>query len=398
MYSYYPLEELKNDPNYISAAEILEAILNRNIPSKKTLYNIYGNLTSVIIKNLENHFERFPLENILLRKHHTDPAVITEAKKKLEKNLKYAKLHASILNDKIPVLSDLSPFYGEYSDTVQSILAIYMKHKLKRKCGIPAAAHPSRVGGLVYTLGFDNPGSHKYTAVAFLHDCIEDLLIFDKQGTGDHYGLKSMELFFDDYIPDELQPNIRLLTNHYNLILYYLNYLLTLGNASVNNNTLLKKIETLCSWDWSLKEQVKKVYDLLCSNVLEEPAIINAKWQCYNGLYIREMADNALKMSDFRTFEIKAIDLTDNAHGSAALSLPEKLRNIIKLGIWANQGYRLHLDWKPTNNYIEELFEEALVYSENIVIKDFLQPYSKQDFFVSALLKIEELKSIFYTE
>ncbi|MBP9192812.1 MAG: hypothetical protein KBF96_09695 [Ignavibacteria bacterium] len=50
------------------------------------------------------------------------------------------------------------------------------------------------------------------------------------------------------------------------------------------------------------------------------------------------------------------------------------------------------------NNFIQDHLEDALVYSENLIIKDFLVPVSKQDYFVSGLYKIEKLRSIFYTD
>jgi len=398
MHRNYPMNELKNDPRYHSALGVLQTILHREVPTGKVLSDIFGTLTPMVIFNVKEHFEAFPRRRIKIRRHTDDPSIISEARVRLEDNFHYAKLHSLILNGELPHISDISPIYGEYSETVQDILAQYQRFDLRRRCGIPAAAHISRVGGLVYTLGFDSPGTHKFCTAAFLHDCIEDLITYERKDTSDHYGLKGLELFIDDYIPSELQPNIRLLTNRYSLILNYLSYLLTLSDTPVNKKTLLREINSLCSWEWSLNESVKNLSSLLKSKELNEPALANAKWQCYRELYIKEMADHALALSDFRTFEIKAIDLCDNAHGSAALSLPDKIKNIIKLGIWANQGYRLHTNWTPTNNFIQELYEAALVYSEHLVIKDFLEPVSKLDFFVSALLKIEELESIFYVE
>jgi hypothetical protein len=397
MNNLYPIEELKLHPNYLSASEILHSILRSEIPDKKDLNNVFGILAPHIAYNLEKHFATFPVKTEKIRKHTAGPSVIAEARDRLAMNKEYLTLHSKILANEIPSIDDIYPVYGEYSDNVQNITALYKTYRLKRKCEIPAVAHPSRVGGLVNTLGFDSPGSHKFCTIAFLHDCIEDLVRFEKRSHFDHYGLKGLGMFINDFIPEELQPNVRLLTNHYSLILNYLNYLLTISDIQLNKKNLLKNLEGLSSMDWSLNEKVNKLHALLDENDLTEPVLVNAKWLCYRDLYIREMADDALAMSDFRTFEIKAIDLTDNAQGSGALSMTERLRNIVKLCIWANQGYRLHTSWSPTNNFIEELFEYALNYSEHIVIKDFLQPDLKQDLFASALFKIEELKSVFFT-
>jgi len=107
---------------------------------------------------------------------------------------------------------------------------------------------------------------------------------------------------------------------------------------------------------------------------------------------------NAKNITDFRTFEIKSIDLADNAHSSGALSMEEKLKNIQKLCIWASYGFSLQTNWQPTNNFIQEVFEVALECSKNLVVKDLLEPISKPDFFASALYKIEELRPVFYIE
>jgi hypothetical protein len=403
MYNIYPTEELvteelRDNPKFVPAYEILRSILRGEIPEIENLVDVYGDLTPVITDHLESHYNLYPKQNVKLREHTFCRNVISDARTELENNSDYAKLHSLILNEKLPALKDVSPIYGIYSGNVISILKMYNRHSLKRKCGVPAAAHLSRVGGLVHTLGFDEDRSAKFSTVAFLHDCIEDLIIYEKHLPADHHGLKGLEEFFDKHIPEDLQPHVRLLTNQYSLILNYLNYLLTLSDTKTSKESLLRSIDSLNSWDWSLSSNVKKLSNLLNSEVLDEPALVSANWQCYKELYIKEMAKDALENSDFRTFEIKAIDLFDNAHSRGALSLKEKIKNIIKLSIWANQGYKLHSDWEPMNNFIQDHLENALVYSENLILNDFLVPVSKQDYFVSGLYKIEKLRSIFYTD
>ena len=403
MHNLYPIEEqikqeFKNNPKYIPAYGILRSILKREIPDNESLIEVFGNPAPAIKDHIEKYYQEFPIDKINIREHTDCPSKISDARIKLEQNREYANLHSIILKEDIPGIEDVYPIYGEYSETVISILKMYTRHSLKRKCGIPAAAHLSRIGGIVHTLGFDKPGSAKFCTVAFLHDSIEDLISYEEHLPADHHGLKGLEKFIDKHIPKELQSHVALLTNQYSLILNYLNYLLTLSDKKSNKKNLIKSIDGLRYWDWSLKSKVEKLSDLLNSGELDEPVLGSANWQCYKYLYIKEMADDALAESDFRTFEIKAIDLSDNAHSRGALSMKEKLKNIIKLGIWANQGYKLHTNWKPMNNFVQELLEDALIYSENLIIKDFLEPVSKQDYFVSALHKIEKLRSIFYTE
>lgn len=393
----YPVIDIKEDPNYYSALEVLSCVLYHEFPDEDVLKEIYGKLTPVIIYQLERYYENFPLVNLNIRQHYEFTSVISKVRLELEENTEFAKLHSKILYNQIPVIDEVYPFYGKYSEDIIRILRLYKKENLKRRCGIPAAAHSSRVGGIVYTLNFDEVGHSEFCTTAFMHDSIEDLIKSQKKPS-DHYGIMGIENFINDYIPEKLQPGIRLLTNHYSLILNYLKYLLTMADKHLKVRNLLLELDELRSMDWTLQNEAKKLHDLLKIMEPFDPSFDEVKWESYKTLYIKELADNAKDMTDFRTFEIKSIDLTDNAHSSAALSMSEKLKNIQKLAIWASHGYELRTNWLPTNNFIQEVFEDALVYAENLVIKDFLEPVSKQDFFASALYKIQELKSVFYVK
>lgn len=397
MFHNYPLIGIKEDPNYDLALEVLSSVLYHEFPDEDVLKEIYGKLTPVIIYQIERYFENFPMENLNIRQHYEYTSVISKARLKLEENTEFARLHSKILNNQIPDIDEVYPIYGKYSEDVIKILQLYKKENIKRRCGIPAAAHSSRVGAIVFILNFDDVGHSEFCTSAFMHDSIEDLIKSQKKPS-DHYGIMGIENFINDYIPEKLQPNIRLLTNHYSMILNYLQYLLRMADKHLKVGNLLLELDSLSSQEWALQNQSIKLHNLLKTMEPFDPSFDEFKWESYKALYIKELADNAKNMTDFRTFEIKSIDLTDNAHSSAALSMSEKLKNIQKLSIWASHGYELRTNWLPTNNFIQEVFEDALVYAENFVIKDFLEPVSKQDFFASALYKIQELKSVFYVK
>jgi hypothetical protein len=101
---------------------------------------------------------------------------------------------------------------------------------------------------------------------------------------------------------------------------------------------------------------------------------------------------------DYRTFEIKAIDLSDNGHGRDALAMSSRIKNLIKHQIYANYGVRLKSTWHGINNRVAELQEDALVHAEHLIISDLLQKQSYMDFAVSTMLKLLTLKSIFFTD
>jgi hypothetical protein len=99
MQSNHPVNELKRDRRNHSALDLLETILHRDVPDRKDLNVLFGNLAPMIASHLEKHFEAFPMWKVKIRKHHSDPSVIIRARVTLEKNLHHAKLQSSILND-----------------------------------------------------------------------------------------------------------------------------------------------------------------------------------------------------------------------------------------------------------------------------------------------------------
>jgi hypothetical protein len=103
-----------------------------------------------------------------------------------------------------------------------------------------------------------------------------------------------------------------------------------------------------------------------------------------------------IKNDDYRLFEIKGIDLSDNAHGKGSLSIDARIRNINKNILWAVIGERFNSTWKPFNDHLAEIREDALQSAQYIILNDLLQPHSSLDFMMSALLKIEKLKEVFY--
>ena len=141
---------------------------------------------------------------------------------------------------------------------------------------------------------------------------------------------------------------------------------------------------------------VEKMLRLLSNKIIEENILENAKWECYKNLYLSGIAESSKELNDFRLFEIKGIDLSDNAHGKEALSVEAKIRNTNKNVLWGILGYSMQSSWAPLNNHIQEIIEDALLSAEVIILNDLLQKQSSQDFVMSALYKINKLEPIFY--
>jgi hypothetical protein len=65
--------------------------------------------------------------------------------------------------------------------------------------------------------------------------------------------------------------------------------------------------------------------------------------------------------------------------------------------LWGIIGYGMQSSWKPLNDKIEEIIEDALQSAEALILNDLMQLQSSQDFIMSALHKIKKLEPVFYT-
>jgi hypothetical protein len=315
----------------------------------------------------------------------------------VSKNKDSQHLQSALLRWRLPEVTDLRHFYGEYSDVVRSTFNRFLTLGLKRKCGISSTAHLNRVGVVVWALGMDDDGTHRYSAIGALHDAIEDLLYRVKDENGKLFGIGHYQEFVDTLIPPELQPSVMLLTNHYDLVLGSISYAFQREQIYFSHENLQERLARLEESDGGiLRHYLQSMIGLFESVDLGSSVYETAKWLCYERLYIPKLAEASLKEDNWRLFQLKAIDLTDNFHGRDALALERQIRNIIKMTIWAKQGYTVKSTWGPLNNHIMEVQEDSLDGAELIVLRDLLQQQSVQDFVVSALLKVKELRQVLY--
>ncbi|TRZ52427.1 hypothetical protein D4R99_02755 [bacterium] len=393
------LEKLKLDKNYKLAYQVFHDILSSRCPGQSLLDRLYGTEKAVIIRrNIKEYLENNSDNKRILRPHNTvAPGEIAGARLEIEKNKSYQEIHSSILSNKYPDKKYLREFYGTYAEEVLKIIYLYVQLNLKRKCELNAAAHLSRVGAVVYKLKLNDKDSFRYSTIAVMHDSIEDLLTLTTASDGKGLDYFKYQNFVDKFIPAELQIPVKILTNHYNLFFKYINQKLENEDKALNKKYLLKELESLNKQDiGELKVYTEKMYNLTSNCEIEENVADTVKWECYKNLYLDGIAEATKINDDYRIYEIKGIDLSDNAHGKGALSTEAKIRNINKNLMWGIKGYGMHSDWQPFNNHIEEIIEDSLLSAEQIIMSDLLQPYSPMDFMVSALLKIKKLESVFY--
>ena len=128
----------------------------------------------------------------------------------------------------------------------------------------------------------------------------------------------------------------------------------------------------------------------------DENYIQELRWKFYKDLYLNGIANESLQNDNYRIFEIKGIDLSDNAHGKDALSLDGRIRNINKNVYWSKLGFNMKSTWVPLNNHIRENMEDAYESAELIVLRGLLEPQSSLDFVTSSLLKFSKMEEVFY--
>lgn len=390
---------LTKDSRYLECREFLNFLLTATIPPISLLEKLYNKINVANVQRLLDKLYRRYLFNPGNVRAHLDfvPQEIAHTRKNLEYNFAFQAIQSDLLLNKIPNSDDLEVIYGGYAETVRFAFSIFLKEAVKRKCGISSTAHHNRVGSLVNELGLNGASGFKYSAIGALHDVIEDLLTVYRDDKG-RFGLERIYEFLDIFIPKELQEGTSLLTNYYDLILSHIIYSIKKKEKPITKDALLNELDYLTKSPHKyVNESAGKMHKLLLDKDLSHAPADYIKWMCYKNLFIKDMAVYTIQVNDFRTFQIKAIDLSDNAHGAKALSTEGRIRNICKLSFWANEGFELRANWMPLNNYIMELLDDALFYAETLVVADLVEEVSSLDFLTSAVVKIKKLEGIFYT-
>lgn len=396
-----PIRQLKLDPRYETASRILDQIVSREVPDFPLLTTLYGlqqaqGMHAVIGRFLDEHPWDFGKPRAHLYNASTE---ISDARSMVDEASEFQQLQGRLLFGELPDLEQLTPFYGRYAAEIREMLGLFLRHNLRRKCGITSAAHLNRVGVVVGKMGMDDPGETMYCAVGFMHDVLEDLLDVARDEQGQIYGMRNYRAFLDRYVSPELHNHLRLITNFYDLLLGEVQHRLQSEGQYMNKANLMRVLEDFYSIETvEMHPFLEKLHFVLGDRELEGDVYGQAKWICYSELYIREMSVYTHSRGDYRTFEIKAIDLSDNGHGRDALSMSSRVKNLIKHQIYANYGSRLHSTWHGINNRVAELQEDALVHAEHLIINDLLQLQSSIDFAVSTLLKLLSLKSVFFAD
>ncbi len=396
------IKALTNDQRYQTAREILDSIKRGIIPSKRLLSNLYGpELSGIAFSDIEIYITHHFPKGKKLREHlYNAPTDISDARSGIEFMPAYQKLHGRLLTGLLPDMAEVNEIYGEYSGFAMSVFESFKKYGLYRKCGLPSAAHVNRVGAISTVININDPGTRFYSAIAVGHDFIEDLLYKAVDDHGRSYDFERYDEFVEKFIPAELRDGISVLTNHYDIIIrYVIEFLDDLGRG-INPGTITYALESLIQnkKEMWIKKYAVKTLDLISTLPADGAKLEDIRWACYKDLYLKDLAGLSKEADNFRFYEIKSFDLSDNGHGIGSLSMEARIKNLLKQEAWAKEGYLFKTAWEPINRRIMELNEDILVFADHFVLKDLLELQSVQDFLISALYKIKRLEKIFYTD
>ncbi|MEM4637762.1 MAG: hypothetical protein QXK76_01890 [Candidatus Woesearchaeota archaeon] len=390
---------LKKSPRYKYAKLVLDSLLRNNIPDERVLKKLYRNS----YKKIEYLSKNFLIDKNpgIVREHDVDaPTSISDARLRVAKNKNFQNIQSSLLEFNVPEGKYLKKFFGKYSEAVSLSYGLFIKEKKLRKSGISMACHHNRVACTFYELKKDSGEIEFYSSIAALHDIIEDLMYSLKDEYGNRYTIENYQEFVDKLIPKELQSSIKLLTNHYDMILKYVDYHLDRRGKRFNKENVLEFLKLLDYQAYTdLKEYIIEIIHTIESTPYEEKSSKNyledMKWKFYVEKYIPEIVKKSYLDNAHRILLIKIVDLSDNNHGLDSMDLPSKIKNIRKSVITADLVETLDKN-KDLYHYIREIREDSLVKAEHLVIKDLMHLESCQDFFVDALLKIKNMNDVFY--
>lgn len=395
------IELLKTQKSFKTAFAILQDILNGFCPDLVLLDKLYTSKKSKIIQAIiKEYLVNGEFKGRIVRTSNEDaPMEIALARREIENDANYQNIHSSILLNKVPEVKLLEVFYGEYSSYVVKIMELYVQMNLKRKCEIVAASHLNRVGACVFQLKMNDTGNYNYSSTAVMHDSIEDLLMLTTAKNGKGIDADKYNFFIDEYIPKDLQNGVKTLTNHYNSIITFIRAKLIEEDKAFTTKNIL--IELHIIEEQKPEELIKyasQMIELISKLEVEENVLDTIKWECYKNLYLEGISHSTLLKDDHRIYEIKGVDLSDNSHGKGSLSIDARIRNINKNLMWGIKGYAMQSSWKPFNDHIEEIVQDALYSAEFIILNDLMKPDSSMDFMMSTLLKIEKLENVFFVK
>ncbi len=387
----YTFKNITDHPKYIYGVNLLHQILARETPSRATIRNLYSSdVEKPIAEQVEYYYKKKGFEPRQPRIHLSKPKTsILDARERLGTDPNYNRIRSSIEKRSPPDMADLEKIFGGYASYAAKLLEAYIhedyRDKLKRRCGVLNAAHVFRVAGVAYKQGLGEDS----VIAALAHDSEEDLLGIVNNKKGKPYGLAGILDFEKDFLPEQVTPQVRILTNYYDLISKDLKRTFhKTKKVFPSYNQVKKRLESLEKKNIPpVQGKIRNLENLLLENVDvidREDVIRSLKTLAYMDLYASELLTTSVDLDKQELIVVKAGDLLDNAHGMDMLPIENRVKNIRKQANFALKALCLDLDVK-THDAVLELYESSLRMAEAEFFSVMLGDDSYQDRFAASL-------------
>jgi len=393
-----------------AGAEIFDQICSNRFHDLTPYQTLYGNERAAMFQDFLGQLVINEKIACRVRRTHDlehQNSEILDARSEIEHDKDYLEIHNALLAKEIPPKDKLLRMFGPFSDSADKVLTEYNESDKARKCLNPSASHIHRVAAVVHQLRLDNEHVQFYATVGLLHDSVEDLLKSAEDSHKNRYGLECYSRFLQDFIPADFRTQVLRLTNHYGLILKSAKDAIVKADVGYSIDTVRSALDNLqLTADRELKPFFEHLYVLLDELALEYADEGNAPderfsddelgWRCYKQYYIPHLANASHKANDYRPFEVKAVDLSDNAMGRGALELGKRIRNMEKIQSWIDHGRAVDPDWLPLLKRLDELQNQVLADAEEYIIGKITQSTAVSDFLASAVRTVKELEMVLF--
>lgn len=390
--------KLNSDNRYHAAKELSYSLLQGTSPDYGVLVNIYDKqLVDTIRRDLDNFVNSKFFFNGTIRLHEANPPrEISECRQRVKLDTEHFQpIQSMLLNYESPVpnIEMLQPIFGKFSYYVQENY-IRLKEKSRKGFG-PYAGHPNSVSFTVrdlFTPKIPNPAVDKDNILisivaAALHDSLEELV----------NDLSNYDKFMSKLIPTETQDRVRILTNHYNMILDSAKKYFSSNQASPNKKMLIKYLRRSGSEYKSLSYYTDRLtkflneIDISYNNNSKSSLLKELKKPIYDKLYIIDFWDMSQKLNNYSDNEIKIIDLSDNGVVSNVLDFEGRINSSTKRQTFCDIGFSKENLPPHVKIHLRELQDNALTDAETIILQQILSqndPQQEFTFTVNALVKL----------
>ncbi|MGV8162666.1 MAG: hypothetical protein ACP5N2_05035 [Candidatus Nanoarchaeia archaeon] len=355
----------------VTAEIILNNVLNAKMPQDEDLRVLYSPVEIMYVIPMLEDFILKEIKPVLdsgkkIRElGDVENTSIYLAKKGVSNSILFRDVDKIISNGKVPDQSLFAELCGNYDVKSIKSISAFTDLRIMRKCDLAYALHLFRSAFMALELGLDKESGLpcNYSAALWLkHDDVEELLYRILDYGQLKYGLKGLKRFMDDYIDEDMQEDILLVTNKSELILKQLKADNKKFSSKHELNSLLQSMSHERDY-FFIRDDIEQM--LTAINGFKDPADPkffeeNMKLFLYDKVFIHKLGEDAFTRKYWAHFEGKGlVDLFDNYTGILSGNLDEKRKTLIKMNFWFKKAEELITRVKQ-NNEIYDVYEKSL--------------------------------------